>query len=74
MKRIMKNQVRLDFAKIEWNMVDREKAEFFFKEAIEFNNKVIGDINTLNNKGFAILAISIPVLCAAADLLLLIFS
>jgi hypothetical protein len=60
----------IDFKKIDWSRVDREKAEFFYKEAVEYNNRLMENINNLNSKAFSLLAIALSVLSAAIGFLL----
>ena len=60
----MKTKNEIDFEKIDWSAVGG-KIDFFYDEAIAYNNKIIEDINALNSKGFSMLAGSLAVLCAA---------
>jgi hypothetical protein len=60
----------IDFKKMDWSRVDREKAEFFYNEAAEYNDRLIEGINKLNGKAFSLLAIALPVLSAAVGFLL----
>jgi hypothetical protein len=60
----------IDFKKIDWSKVDKEKMEFFFNEAREYNNKLIDDLNSLNNKAFSLMALALPVASAVTGLLL----
>jgi hypothetical protein len=60
----------IDFKKIDWKAVDREKAKFFYNEALAFNNRLIDDINSLNSKALTITGFLLPVMSAAAGLLL----
>jgi hypothetical protein len=46
-----------------------EKVKFFFQEALAYNNKVIEDLNSLNNKAFALLAGALPIFSAALGFL-----
>jgi hypothetical protein len=66
----MQAQDVIDFKKMDWSMVDREKAEFFYNEAVEHNDRLIESINNLNGKAFSLLAVALPVLSAAAGFLL----
>jgi hypothetical protein len=66
----MKNQKAIDFTKIDWKTVDREKIDFFFNEARDFNNKLIDDIQNLNNKIFSLLALTLPIISATMGYLL----
>jgi hypothetical protein len=55
----------IDFKKMEWSKVDRQKAEFFYNEAVEYNDTLIAAINNLNGKAFSLLAMALSVLSAA---------
>jgi hypothetical protein len=70
MEDFMKNQKAIDFTKIDWKMVDQEKIKFFFKEARDFNNKLIDDIQNLNNKIFSLLALTLPIISATVGYLI----
>jgi hypothetical protein len=61
---------QIDFTKIDWEKVSMEKAKFFFQEALDYNNKVIEDLNNLNNKAFALLAGALPAFSAAIGFLI----
>jgi hypothetical protein len=60
----------IDFKSMDWSKVDREKAEFFYNEAVEFNDRLIANINNLNGKALSLLATGLPVLSAAVGFLL----
>jgi hypothetical protein len=60
----------IDFKKIDWDKVARKKAEFFYNEATEHNDRLIEAINNLNGKAFSLLAIALPIMSAAAGFLL----
>jgi hypothetical protein len=65
----MKQRQQIDFVSIKWNLI-KDNLDFFYQEALSYNNKIIEDLNGLNNKGFALLAVALPVLSAAAGFLL----
>lgn len=60
----------IDFKKMEWSRVDRQKAEFFYNEAVGYNDTLIVNINNLNGKAFSLLAMALSVLAAAVGFLL----
>ncbi|MDR0584626.1 MAG: hypothetical protein LBG57_09815 [Treponema sp.] len=66
----MKKQETVDFRKMDWSKVDREKAEFFYNEAAEYNDRLIESVNNLNGKAFSLLAIALPILSAATGFLI----
>ena len=66
----MKKQETMDFKKMDWSKVDREKAEFIYNEAAEYNDRLIESINNLNSKASSLLAAALPVFSAAAGFLL----
>jgi len=66
----MKPKKAIDFTKIEWDAVDDSNLEFFFKEAVDYNDIVLNDINNLNNKAFQLLTVMFPALSAATGFLL----
>jgi hypothetical protein len=65
----MKKRSDIDFSKVDWDAA-KDNLEFFYREGLDFNNRLIDDINALNSKGFAILAVSLSAACAAAGALL----
>jgi hypothetical protein len=69
----MRTKENIDFTKIDWNDIDIEKLHFFFKEAVDYNDILLHDINNLNNKAFQLLAILFPVLSADVGFLLAIW-
>jgi hypothetical protein len=69
----MKVKKEIDFTKIEWDRLDQEKLQFFFKEAVDCNDTLLYDINNLNSKAFQLLSILFPVLSAAIGFLLAIW-
>jgi hypothetical protein len=68
------NIKQIDFKKIDWSKVGREKAEFFYNEAAGYNDRLIESINSLNGKAFSLLAVALPVMSAAAGFLLTIWN
>jgi hypothetical protein len=60
----------IDFKKIDWSKVDREKAEFFYNEATGYNDRLLESVNNLNGKAFSLLAVALPIMSAAAGFLL----
>jgi hypothetical protein len=66
----MRAQDVIDFKKMDWSKVGREKAEFIYGEATDHNDRLIESINNLNGKAFSLLSIALPVLSAAAGFLL----
>lgn len=66
----MKVKKQIDFTKIEWDDIESEKLQFFFKEAVEGNDILLQDINNLNNKAFQLLSVLFPALSAAIGFLL----
>jgi hypothetical protein len=65
-----KQKKAIDFTKIDWSKVDQEKAEFFYHEATDHNDRLLESINKLNNKAFSLLAIALPIMSAAVGFLL----
>lgn len=65
MKKEKKNEKKIDFNKVEWDAIEQEKLNFFFKEAVDYNDILIQDIGSLNNKAFNLLAITIAALSAS---------
>jgi hypothetical protein len=67
----MKQKKRpIDFKKFDWTKVDQEKAEFFYTEATDHNDRLIESINNLNGKAFSLLTIALPIMSAAVGFLL----
>jgi hypothetical protein len=66
----MKPKKHIDFTKIEWDVINISKLEFFFKEAEDYNDVLLNDINNLNNKAFQLLTVVFPAISAAAGFLL----
>jgi hypothetical protein len=60
----------IDFKKIDWGNIDYAKLQFFFKEAVEFNDSLLEDINRLNNKGFQLLALALTAISVTTGFLL----
>ncbi|MDR1506339.1 MAG: hypothetical protein LBI67_04490 [Treponema sp.] len=70
----MQAQNVIDFKKMDWSKVDREKAEFFYNEATDHNDRLLESINNLNSKAFSLLAIALSILSATAGFLLSIWN
>jgi len=66
----MKTKKAIDFTKIEWDAIDEPDLEFFFREAVDYNDILLNDINNLNNKAFQLLTVMFPALSAATGFLL----
>jgi hypothetical protein len=67
----MKQKQRIiDFTAIEWDAIDYTTLQFFFKEAVEFNDSLLEDINRLGQKGFHLLTLALTALSLASGLLL----
>jgi hypothetical protein len=66
----MRKETVINFKEVDWTAVDREKAEFFYNEALAFNNRLIDDINGLNGKALGIAGFILPVVSAAIGFLL----
>jgi hypothetical protein len=56
---------QINFKKIDWEKVDMEKVKYFYREALAYNNGVIDDIRSLNDKAFSLLSCTAPILAAA---------
>ena len=59
----------IDFTKIDWNSLDNERLQFYFKEAVEANDSVLNNINNINNKAYQFLAIACTITAALAGFL-----
>jgi len=66
----MKDKKKIDFTKIKWDNIEEEKLKFFFKEAVDYNDILIEDIGSLNNKAFQLMAIAITALSTATGFLI----
>jgi len=60
----MREQSNIDFAKIDWQKIDREKAEFIYNEAIARLDSIHRNIDVITNKALSMLSFSVPVLSA----------
>ena len=60
----------IDFTSIDWGRIELEKLRFFLKEAVDYNDIILRDINRLNGKAFQLLAVAIAALSAATGFLL----
>ena len=61
----------IDFTKIDWSKIDREKAEFIYNEAISRLDFLHGNIDGITNKALGMLSFSLPVLTALAGFFVL---
>ena len=61
------NKTVIDFKKIDWTKIDREKAVFFYNQAVEYNNALIANISGLNSKAFSLPAMALPLLPAVRE-------
>jgi hypothetical protein len=66
----MRAQNNIDFTAMDWSKVDREKAEFFYRESADYNDRLIESINGLNSKAFFLLAAALPAMLVFAGSLL----
>jgi hypothetical protein len=67
-KTMTRNEI--DFTKIDWEKVGPDKSRFFYDEALAHNRGIVENINNLNGKAFALLAIALAVLSACSGWLL----
>jgi len=67
----VKPQNNIDFDKIDWSKIDREKAEFFYDEAITNLELIHKSYEGIFNKAIGMLSFSLPVLTALTGYLLL---
>ena len=58
------NRKTVDFSTIEWETVDKDKAEFFYREATAKLNSIHKNIDSITNKAIGMLSFSLPVLTA----------
>jgi hypothetical protein len=56
----------IDFNNIDWNTVDREKAEFIYREALAHHESIIADNNKINEKALGLLSFTMPIMSALA--------
>jgi len=62
----MQAKNNIDFTKIEWDKIDREKAEFIYNEAVEHHKGIIENNNHINDKALGMLSFSMPIMTALA--------
>ncbi|MDR3173012.1 MAG: hypothetical protein LBU19_02070 [Treponema sp.] len=60
----MRAQDSIDFRTIDWTAVDREKAEFIYRDALEFNRGILENINVINDKAMGLLSFTMPIMAA----------
>lgn len=60
----MKAQDNIHFSKIEWEKIDREKAEFIYNEAIARLDSIHKSDEGITNKALNMLSFSLPILTA----------
>jgi hypothetical protein len=60
----MQAQDVIDFKKMDWHKVDREKAEFIYREALEHHESIIADNNRINDKALGLLSFTMPIMAA----------
>jgi membrane protein implicated in regulation of membrane protease activity len=60
----MQAQDNIDFNKINWSEIDREKAEFIYNEAIARLDSIHKNMEGITNKALGILSFSMPILTA----------
>jgi hypothetical protein len=60
----MKAQDNIDFSKIDWKKIDREKAEFIYNEAIARLDSIHKNNEGITNKAISMLSFSLPILTA----------
>ena len=62
----MQAQDTIDFSKIDWEIVDKEKAEFIYQEALEHHRGIIENNNKINDKALGLLSFTMPIMAALA--------
>ena len=62
----MQSEKKIDFTKIDWKSVTKEKAEFLYKEAVEHHKGIIEDNNRINDKAIRMLSFTMPIMTALA--------
>jgi hypothetical protein len=60
----MQAQDNIDFTKIKWSKIDREKAEFIYNEAIARLDSIHKNDEGITNKALNMLSFSLPILTA----------
>ena len=63
-KTAVKAQDIIDFKNIDWGKVDREKAEFIYREALDNHRGIVDNINVINSKASGMLSFTMPVMAA----------
>jgi hypothetical protein len=64
------NTKQMDFTKIDWESITYPKLQFFFKEAVDYNDSLLEDINRLSQKGFHLLTLALTVISLVTGWLL----
>jgi len=67
----MQEQNEIDFTKIEWSKIDKEKAEFFYNEAIARLDSIHKNNEAITRKALTMLSFSVPILTALIGYFLL---
>jgi heme A synthase len=60
----MKAQYTIDFKKMDWSKVDREKAEFIYGEALGRLDSIHQNNDGITNKALGLLTLAVPLLTA----------
>ena len=60
----MINKKTIDFTKIEWAKIDKEKAEFIYNEAIARLDSIHRNNDAVTNKAQSMLSLALPILTA----------
>ena len=60
----MQAQNNIDFSKIDWGKIDKEKAEFIYYEAIARLDSIHKNNEVITNKALSMLSFSVPILTA----------
>jgi len=64
-----KAEKQIDFTKIEWNSLEKERLRFYFKEAVEANDAVLNSLRNINDKAYQFLTIASAMVAALAGFL-----
>jgi len=62
----MQANVNIDFSKIDWDSISEDKAEFLYKEALEYHKGIIENNNRINDKALGMLSFTMPIMTALA--------
>jgi len=62
----MQVQDNIDFSKIDWDEVYKEKAAFIYQEALEHHRGIIENNNRINDKALGLLSFTMPIMAALA--------